>query len=184
MTVDKLIRNLKIEIKSQEERYSVSGSVNLKQLRTEGYLLQPIRINRKSYGFADYPEFDFSLPYPAETNQFKNGSAIQLFCGDEKPISGVLLYLEENRGEVRLYASDFPDWIEDKNCGIQLIIDQRTNQIQLDTLKNIQKSKKYLSLFEQFHSPYEDKGFILDIRYQLSLITSLLMILNEQQSRI
>lgn len=154
MTIEELISALKTESKAQDERYSLSGGINLKQLRAEGYLLQPIRINRRSYGFADYPEFEFHLPFPSETSQFRNGCSIQLFSADEKPISGVLLYLEGNKGEIRLHTSDFPDWIDDKNIGVQLIADQRTNEIQLEALKEIQTSKRYLSLFNRFHQLY------------------------------
>jgi ATP-dependent RNA/DNA helicase IGHMBP2 len=162
MTIEELISTLKTEFKAQDERYSISGGISLKQLRAEGYLLQPIRINRRSYGFADYPEFEFHLPFPTETNQFKNGCSIHLFSGDEKPISGVLLYLEGNRGEIRLHASDFPDWIDDKNIGVQLISDQRTNEIQLETLKIIQQSKKSLNLFNRLHQPFSGNKQSID----------------------
>lgn len=154
MTIEELIAALKIESRAQDERYSLSGGASLKQLRADGYLLQPIRINRRSYGFADYPEFEFYLPFPAETNQFRNGCSIQLFSGEEQPVAGVLLYLEGNKGELRLYTSDFPDWIDDKNIGIQLVTDQRTNEIQLGALKNIQQSKKYLARYQRFHQSF------------------------------
>ncbi len=154
MTIEELIAALKIESRAQDERYSLSGGASLKQLRADGYLLQPIRINRRSYGFADYPEFEFYLPFPAETNQFRNGCSIQLFSGEEQPVAGVLLYLEGNKGELRLYTSDFPDWIDDKNIGIQLVTDPRTNEIQLGALKNIQQSKKYLARYQRFHQSF------------------------------
>lgn len=154
MTIEELISALKTESRAQDERYSLSGGASLKQLRADGYLLQPIRVNRRSYGFADYPEFEFYLPFPAETSQFRNGCSIQLFSGDEQPVAGVLLFLEGNKGEIRLYTSDFPDWIDDKNIGVQLVTDQRTNEIQLETLKNIQQSKKYLGLFNRLHQPF------------------------------
>lgn len=151
MTVDQLIELLKLESKAQEERYSVKDKAGFKQLKADGMLLQPIRVARKSYGYADYPEFEFLLPYPAETNQFKNGSNIQLICGDEQPIAGSLLYLEGNKGEIRLFTSDFPDWLEEKNCGVQLMVDQRTNEIQLKALQTLNNSKKMMRLFEHFH---------------------------------
>lgn len=161
MTIEELISALKTESRAQDERYSLSGGASLKQLRADGYLLQPIRVNRRSYGFADYPEFEFYLPFPAETNQFRNGCSIQLFSGEEQPVAGVLLYLEGNKGELRLYTSDFPDWIDDKNIGIQLVTDQRTNEIQLETLKQIQQSKKYLSLYQRFHQPFSGKESLI-----------------------
>lgn len=154
MTIEELILALKTESKAQDERFLFGNSINLKQLRAEGYLLQPIRIQRKSYGFADYPEFEFFMPYPSETTQFRNGCSIQLFSTDEKPVAGVLLYLEGNKGEVRLYTSDFPDWIEDKNIGVQLMADQRTNEVQLEALKSVQQNKSLLSLYNRFHQAF------------------------------
>src|SRR5690606_8274866 len=113
MTIEELIDLLKLEISAQNERYAIDGGLSLKQLKAEGYVLQPIRVQRKQYGYADYPEFEFTLPYPAETNNFRNGSSIQLFVEGEKAINGILLYLEGNKGEIRLHAADFPDWLEE-----------------------------------------------------------------------
>lgn len=175
MTIEELIAALKTESRAQDERYSLSGGASLKQLRADGYLLQPIRVNRRSYGFADYPEFEFYLPFPAETSQFRNGCSIQLFSGDEQPVAGVLLYLEGNKGEIRLYTSDFPDWIDDKNIGVQLVTDQRTNEIQLETLKQIQQSKKYLSLYQRFHQPFSGKESLVrktEITFQNSSLNN------------
>lgn len=158
MTIQALISALKTEAKAQDERYALSPGMNLRQLRAEGHLLHPVRINRRSYGFADYPEFEFVLPFPSETSQFRNGCSIQLFSGDEQPVPGVLLYLDGKRGEIRLHASDFPDWIDDKAIGVQLVADQRTNEIQLETLKSILQSKKYLALFNRLHQPFSGNG--------------------------
>lgn len=154
MTIDNLIGALKTESKAQEARYTVSASSNLKQLRAEGYILSPIRVNRRSYGFADYPEFEFHLPFPSETNQFRNGASIQLFCGDEKPVSGVLLYLEGKKGEIRLHASDFPDWMDEKNVGVQLMADQRTNEVQLEALKGVKENARLQKLFDRLHAKF------------------------------
>jgi len=155
MILEDLIAALKIESKAQDERYSVSAGANLKQLRAEGYILSPIRVNRRSYGFADYPEFEFHLPFPAETNQFRNGCSIQLFCGDEKPIAGILLYLEGKKGEIRLHTSDFPDWMDDKAMGVQLIADQRTNEVQMEALKAVQNNVSLKKLYDRLHSKFQ-----------------------------
>lgn len=154
MSIDNLITLLKTESKAQEQRYTVNAGANLKQLRSEGYILSPIRVNRRSYGFADYPEFEFSLPFPSETNQFRNGCSIQLFCADEKPVSGVLLYLEGKKGEIRLHASDFPDWIDDKGVGVQLVADQRTNEVQLQALNAVKENTRLQKLFDRLHSKF------------------------------
>jgi ATP-dependent RNA/DNA helicase IGHMBP2 len=156
MTIEELIDLLKLEISAQNERYAIDGGLSLKQLKAEGYVLQPIRVQRKQYGYADYPEFEFTLPYPAETNNFRNGSSIQLFVEGEKAINGILLYLEGNKGEIRLHAADFPDWLEEKNVGVQLIADQRTNEIQLNRLKEIKDSKEWGRMFQKWHASYND----------------------------
>lgn len=158
MTLEELISTLKLEFKAQEKRYSINSNISLKQLKSEGALLQPIRINRKNYGFADYPEFEFYLPFPSETSQFRNGCSIQLICSDEKPVPGALLYLEGNKGEIRLYTSDFPDWIEEKTIGVLLTVDQRTNEVQLKALTDLNKSKELLDLFNHFHAPFNEKN--------------------------
>lgn len=155
MSIDNLITLLKTESKAQEQRYTVNAGANLKQLRSEGYILSPIRVNRRSYGFADYPEFEFSLPFPSETNQFRNGCSIQLFCADEKPVSGVLLYLEGKKGEIRLHASDFPDWMDDKGVGVQLVADQRTNEVQMEALKTVQNNASLKKLYDRLHSKFQ-----------------------------
>lgn len=154
MSLDDLIALLKLESKAQEQRYTVAIGANVKQLRAEGFILSPIRVNRRSYGFADYPEFEFHLPFPSETNQFRNGCSIQLFCGDEKPISGILLYLEGKKGEIRLHTSDFPDWIDDKSVGVQLVADQRTNEVQMEALKKVQSTASLSKLYNRLHAPF------------------------------
>ncbi len=51
-----------------------------------------------------------------------------------------------------MHTSDFPDWLEEKNIGVQLIADQRTNEVQLATLKAIQKDYKLLQFYNRLHS--------------------------------
>lgn len=147
-----LIANVQLESNAQEEKYSPQSGTNYKQLKAEGVLLQPIKVHRKTYGYADYPEITFSVLYPSESNAFRNGASIQLVYENEDPVKGLLLYLDGNKGELRLFAPDFPDWMEDRGVGIQLVPDQRTNTIMLKSLKAIPESKKLSQLFQSIHS--------------------------------
>lgn len=155
--LSELISNIKLESNAQEEKYSSKNGSNFKQMKAEGVLLQPIKVHRKTYGYADYPEITFSVLYPSESNAFRNGASIQLVCDDEEPVKGLLLYLDGNKGELRLFAPDFPDWIEDRGVGIQLVVDQRTNTIMLKSLNAIKESKKLSDLFNAIHSKQTEK---------------------------
>lgn len=154
--IETLISALHVETRAQEERYKPSNGAGLKQLKAEGLVLHPIRVTRKSFGYADYPEVAFHLIYPAETSAFKNGTSIQLICEGEEPVKGLLLYLEGNKGEIRLFAPDFPDWLEEKNVGIQVVPDQRTMEIMLRSMKHITESKSAQQLFDYLHSTPEN----------------------------
>ena len=113
--------------------------------------LHPITVTRKNFGYADYPEISFRLPFPADTNQFRDGAAIECFCAGEEPVKGMLINLDGKAGEFRLFAPDFPDWIEDDKVGIKLAPDQRTTTIMKTVLNGLENNKVLYPLFEQLH---------------------------------
>ena len=124
--IRQLLAGIALEEKEEVKRYSLDQQHTLKSLKAEGLALHPIIVTRKNFGYADYPEISFRLPFPADTNQFRDGAAIECFCAGEEPVKGVLINLDGKVGEFRLFAPDFPDWIEDDNVGIKLAPDQRT----------------------------------------------------------
>lgn len=141
-----------IEYEEQEEllRYSLSNA-SLKMLKGEGLAIHPISIHGKSYGYADYPEFSFKIRYPSDTGKFKNGSAIELFLQGEEPVKGSLLFVEGNKGEVRLYATDFPDWLEDEGVGIKMSPDTKTTDRMKEAMLALKSDKKNYALFRKIH---------------------------------
>ena len=141
-----------IELEEQEEllRYSLSNA-SLKMLKGEGLAIQPISIHGKSYGYADYPEFSFKIRYPSDTGKFKNGAAIELFLQGEEPVKGSLLFIEGNKGEVRLYATEFPDWLEEEGVGIKLSPDTKTTDRMKEAMLALQSDKKSYALFRKIH---------------------------------
>lgn len=152
-----ILSSLKLESNAQEERYSSKNGSNFKQLKLDGVLLHPIKVTRKTYGYADYPEFSFVVLFPSESSSFRNGASIQLMYENEDPVKGLLLYLDGNKGEIRLFAPDFPDWLEDRGVGVQLTPDQRTNDRMLKSLQAIPSSKKLSDLFLSIHSASTEK---------------------------
>jgi ATP-dependent RNA/DNA helicase IGHMBP2 len=130
LDIQKYFQKLQLAIDEEEKeetrRYSFENGQSLKDLKKSGHALHPIKINQKSFGFADYPEVSFHYPFPFENNFFKGSCPIEVFCPGEESIKGILLFLEGKKGELRLFAPDFPDWLEDGDTGIKLAPDIRT----------------------------------------------------------
>ena len=147
-----LLQCIALEEKEQANRYSLDQQHTLKQLKAEGLALHPIIVTRKNFGYADYPEVSFKLSFPPEANMFKDGAAIECFTSGEEPVKGVLISLDGKNGEFRLFAPDFPDWIEDNGAGIKLAPDTRTTSIMKKVLNELENNKPLYKLFEQLHS--------------------------------
>jgi ATP-dependent RNA/DNA helicase IGHMBP2 len=157
----RLLECINLEEKEQVKRYSLDQQHTLKSLKAEGLALHPIVVTRKNFGYADYPEISFRLNFPAEINLFKDGAAIECFCTGEEPVKGVLINLDGKTGEFRLFAPDFPDWIEDDGVGIKLAPDQRTTTIMKTVLNNLEQNKQLFKLFQQLHDvPSSEKNEI------------------------
>ncbi|MCW3119209.1 MAG: family ATPase [Chitinophagaceae bacterium] len=150
--IKKLLQCIDLEEKEQVKRFSLDQQHTLKSLKAEGLALHPIIVSRKNFGYADYPEISFRLNFPAETNLFRDGVAIECFYSGEDPVKGILINLEGKSGEFRLFAPDFPDWIEDNGVGIKLAPDQRTTTIMKTVLNGLESNKPLYTLFQQLHS--------------------------------
>lgn len=149
--LQKLLQCVDLEEKEQSNRYKLDQQHTLKQLKAEGLALHPIVVTRKNFGYADYPEISFKLSFPPEAHMFRDGAAIECFITGEEPVKGILLGLDGRNGEFRLYAPDFPDWIEDDGVGIKLAPDTRTTSIMKKVLNELENNKPLFKLFEQLH---------------------------------
>src|SRR6186997_660272 len=149
--IQTLLRCIGLEEKEQVQRFSLDQQHTLKALKAEGLVLHPVVVTRKSFGYADYPEVSFKLNFPPEANLFKDGAAIECFIAGEEPVKGILISLDGKNGEFRLFAPDFPDWIEDDGVGIKLSPDTRTTGIMKKVLNEIENNKPLFKLFEQLH---------------------------------
>ncbi len=150
--IQKLIQCINLEETEEVKRYSLDQQQSLKALKAEGLALHPIVVTRKTFGYADYPEISFRLNFPAETGRFRDGTAIECFINGEQPVKGILLNLEGRAGEFRLFAPDFPDWMEDAGVGIKLAPDQHTTSIMKEVLNNLESNKPLFKLFDKIHS--------------------------------
>jgi predicted DNA helicase len=150
--IQQLLAAIVAEEKEEIKRYSLDQQHTLKSLKAEGLALHPIIVTRKNFGYADYPEITFRLAFPADTNQFKDCAAIECFHAGDEPVKGVLIGLDGKAGEFRLFAPDFPDWIEEDNVGIKLAPDQRTTAIMKKVLNGLENNKQLYNLFKQIHA--------------------------------
>src|SRR6185369_5671154 len=139
--IQTLLRCIELQEKEPVQRFSLDQQHTLRSLKAEGLALHPIAITRKSFGYADYPEISFRLQFPAETNLFRDGAAIECFYQGEEPVKGLLMSMEGKTGEFRLFAPDFPDWIEENGVGIKLAPDQRTTSIMKKVLNELEGNK-------------------------------------------
>lgn len=149
--IQTLLRCIGLEEKEQVQRFSLDQQHTLKALKAEGLALHPIIVTRKNFGYADYPEVSFKLNFPPEANLFKDGAAIECFIAGEEPVKGILISLDGKNGEFRLFAPDFPDWIEEDGVGIKLAPDTRTTSIMKKVLNDLEKNKALFKLFVQLH---------------------------------
>lgn len=165
--IRQLLAAITAEEKEEVKRYSLDQQHTLKSLKAEGLALHPISVTRKNFGYADYPEISFRLPFPADTNQFRDGAAIECFCAGEEPVKGLLLSLDGRVGEFRLFAPDFPDWIDDDKVGIKLAPDQRTITIMKTVLNGLENNKALYPLFEQLHGdvPRNNRKSINEVEF-------------------
>ena len=159
-----LLRCIGLEEKEQVQRYSLDQQHTLKTLKAEGLALHPIVITRKNFGYADYPELSFKLNFPPEANMFKDGAAIECFITGEEPVKGILISLDGKNGEFRLFAPDFPDWIEDDGVGIKLSPDTRTTSIMKKVLNELENNKPLFKLFEQLHDDSKETSVLPQIK--------------------
>lgn len=146
-----LIQCIDLEEKEQVFRFRLDQEHNIKTLKAEGLALHPINVVRKYFGYADYPEISFRLPFPAETGLFRDNSAIECFYMGEDVLKGVLINLDGNTGEFRIFAPDFPEWIEEKGVGIKLAPDTHTTGIMKKVLQDLENNKPLFRLFQQIH---------------------------------
>jgi len=169
-SIRQLLDAISEEEKEEVKRYRLDQEHTLKTLKAEGLALHPITVTRKNFGYADYPEITFSLPFPSDTNQFRDGAAIECFCPGEEPVKGILINLEGKVGEFRLFAPDFPDWIEDNKTGIKLAPDQRTITIMKTVLNGLENNKVLFPLFQQLHGdlPFNNNKIIKEIELTYS----------------
>lgn len=147
-----LLKCIDLEEKEESNRYKLDQQDTLKSLKSEGLAIHPIKVTRKTFGYADYPEISFRIPFPADTSNFRDGAAIECFYQQEESIKGVLMSLDGKQGEFRLFAPDYPDWIEEEGVGIKRSPDQRTTSMMKSAMRDLHKNSTVYDTFLSIHN--------------------------------
>lgn len=142
-----------IEEESSAQRKQYQSNDNFKQLKREGLLLHPIHISKKTFGYLDYPEFSFKVPFQQNSQLFKSGSPIEIVTEKER-YKALLINFDGRSGECRLFKSDFPDELNDGSIGLQLAYDEHTNDVMMHAIKHIESNKRTFNLFSKIYSDY------------------------------
>lgn len=179
--IELLLRCIKLEEAEEQQRYGLNEQHSLKQLKAESAALHPLIITGKNFGYLDYPELRFKLNFPSENNLFKDGAAIECFKNGEENIKGVLMNFDGKAGEFRLFAPDYPDWIEDDGVGIKLAPDSRTTEIVKKALLELENNKSLFALFESLHSGIGNKE--IEEKENISQLHFKNMLLNASQQK-
>ncbi|MFK7784281.1 MAG: AAA domain-containing protein [Crocinitomicaceae bacterium] len=146
-----LLNCISLDMKEQEHRYGAKEEEGFKHLKSLGLMLHPINVVRKSFGYADYPEISFKLPYATDTSAFRDSSAVECVMDGEESVKGILLSIDGQKGMVRLYAPDFPDWIEDRGVGLKLAPDHYTSECMKTAVNHIGQQAEISKLFSLIH---------------------------------
>ncbi|HZH69570.1 MAG TPA: AAA domain-containing protein, partial [Flavobacteriaceae bacterium] len=160
---------LRIEEEEQEKKW-FEKDVSLKELRKEGAILHPVKIQNKSFGFTDQPVITVSFHSEGGVNRafFNEGTPVAFFLPNADDIcNGQLLSIAERKVEVLLHTDDFPDWIDEKGIGIKRLPDNRTFQQMHGVLKRISKGedKRLTELFQLVHGLKTQKRFVeMDVK--------------------
>ena len=78
----------------------------------------------------------------------------------KNPSREFLLEWKGRRVLFRLFAPEFPDWIEDKGVGIKLAPDQYTSEVMKSAISDLNDNSRLFSMFKNIHGndPFGDQS--------------------------
>lgn len=116
---------LRIEEKTQDQAWT--DDKNVKNLRSKGLAIYPLKMTRESLGIDDYPKVKFSFGFDFDSFQLKIGSAINIFSmNDDTVLPGMLIYLDKCVGEIVIFHYETPDWVKYEKFGVKLTPDSKS----------------------------------------------------------
>lgn len=144
---EKILKLLDLELNEQKKRIKQSYQ-SLAELKKSGYGICPVSVINRSFGFAEYPEVVFKIPLNQPIDRFRQQEMIELFS-EEGMIKGAILYLTPSEGKIRLFADDFPEWMDTSAIGIRVGVDEKSMQQAKDAVQQLDGKNPFAAyLFE------------------------------------
>lgn len=114
------------ERNAHRERYGVDiDSTNLKELKSRGFVIHPLKVQHRYYFSDETPVVDFELMIGGVSQLFKLGTPVKCFQ-EKNSVEGQVVSFQGEKISVALNSDTFPDWIEERGVGLALIPDEHT----------------------------------------------------------
>lgn len=126
-----IYKNIELEEKAQLEKFQLSNENALKEMKKEGLILSPIHVISTAYSWADYPEIKIKVFPHFPMHNFKDSAFVELVNGKDSCRAQIVAN-EGSAAFVRLYSSDFPEFLHDEGTYLKVAADTKT----LDLLKD------------------------------------------------
>ncbi|HRO76701.1 MAG TPA: AAA domain-containing protein [Crocinitomicaceae bacterium] len=134
---------LDLELSEQSNQVKTAYQ-SLSELKKSGYGIYPLIIVNQTYGVGEYPEITFKVPLNQSTEKFRNQDTIELFS-NENFVKGSIIYLNATDGKIRLYADEFPDWLDEKTIGIRVGVDEKSMLLAQKAIEQLNESNPFAS---------------------------------------
>ncbi len=144
----KEIDNLKklLQKEKEEDLYQyqlkISGT-SISDRRKEGICWYPVKTERTTFDMGERLLVRISRPKEhTHAHFFQSGKLVSLFSNTENEmqdaVTGVINQLRDNEMIITLNSDEIPDWLSDKNLGVQLLFDE-------NSYREMEFALKYLS---------------------------------------
>ncbi len=145
---EKMLQALDCERRHEEAYFrELSYSKSYKERIAGGILWYPVQVDKMHYSLAEKVELEVSplkLSSSAERNSFKEGASAVFFTGGEerKEYRGSISFATRKR--VRIILNDDSlmrdSSFQQEQCGIELIYDDRSYRVMIDTIGQVKNS--------------------------------------------
>ena len=137
---------LLLELEREEDLFQYQQRMkdeSLSEMREQGVCWYPVQLEQTKYAVGERLLITISRHKEhAKSHLFQSGKIVSIFSNKQNnretlSINGVVNFVKESEMVITINSNNFPDWLSDKNLGIQLLFDE-------NTYKEMETAVKYL----------------------------------------
>lgn len=126
-----LAKVLEIEYQADSDQHQAFiQNATLQERIHKGFTWQPLLIVDEGYGIGDYPFLVVERTrQKGASHRFSSGSQVSVYApnaSDEKPIEGIIQFIDRDKMKIIFHLDDLPYWIHKESLGVDLMFDERT----------------------------------------------------------